>query len=66
MQIKFKLKQIRKTKNLSQSQLAKLANISIGTVVRMEQNKINDTNFITMLKIATALNISLYDLFEIY
>lgn len=64
MKIKYTIKRIRLEKKLSQEQLAKLAQISIGTLVRIEQNKTN-TNFVNIVSIAKVLEVSIYDLFEI-
>ena len=64
MQIKFNLKKIRMEKQISQNELAKLANVSIGTIVRMEQKQIQGVSFITILKISKVLNISIYEIFD--
>jgi transcriptional regulator with XRE-family HTH domain len=57
------VKKIRIEKNLSQEMLANDANIPINQVGRIERAEIN-TSLITIFKLATALNISIKELFD--
>lgn len=57
-----RLKDIRKTKGLTQSQLAEIIGVSVSTVKKWEQDKV-DPNTAALISIAVALNVSLDYLF---
>ena len=61
------LAQIRKEKNLTQSQLAKAAGVSFRMIQYYEQGKkdINVASAITLYKIATVLDCKVEDLLEL-
>lgn len=61
------LKRIRKELGLTQSQLAKKAEISIRTIQEYEQERldINGASGITLYKIAKALDCNMEDLLEL-
>ena len=65
MKIKISLKEIREKRCLTQKELAQKAGVSIGVITRIEQNIHKNVLFASMLKIAKALNSSVYDLIEI-
>ena len=60
-----KLKELRKSENLTQEQLAKNLNISRVNYTRYETNAVRP-DFETIIKIADFYNISLDELFERY
>lgn len=65
MKININLKEMRLEKGLTQKELAKLAKVSISNITQIEQ-KINKNPYIlSLLKIAKALGVSIYDLIEI-
>lgn len=55
---------LREKNNISQSQLAELANVSIGTIQKYEKSpeKIKNANAMTVFKIAKALNCKIENL----
>ncbi|MEA4878870.1 hypothetical protein SDC9_42720 [bioreactor metagenome] len=57
----MKLKELRRNKFLSQSDLAKLAGITKETIGRLEAGK-HKPNFVTVRKLATALSIKPEDI----
>ncbi len=57
------LRELRKSKNLSQENLANDANIPINQVGRVERGEVN-TTITTLRSIAQALNIPTSDLFD--
>ena len=60
----FNLKKIRKSKNLTQNELANLTNLDQRIISRYEKN-INLPTIETLVNIAKALEVSLDDLIEI-
>jgi transcriptional regulator with XRE-family HTH domain len=54
-----KIRKLRKKKGLSQEKLARLAEVSYNTIVKIESGESKNPTFQTMAGIAKALNISL-------
>lgn len=61
-----KLQDFRKTKGLSQMELAKYSNVSIQMVQKLEQNKmiIENCHIDTLLKFSEILGCRFYELFD--
>jgi transcriptional regulator with XRE-family HTH domain len=59
------IKKIRQQKKLSQEKLARLTNISLNTLTKIESGFTKKPSFQTILRIAKALNVSLDDMAEI-
>ena len=57
-----RLKKLRKNKKLSQDRLARLADISYNTIVKLEAGKANNPTYETLSKLADALEVSLDEL----
>lgn len=62
----MKLKEIRLSRGLSQSQLAKLSDVKIGMIQKYEQGykDINKAQVITVYKLSKALECRIEDLIE--
>lgn len=62
----MKLQEIRKEKKLTQSQLAKIANIPLRTIQQWEceQRNIDGASLETLCDIALALDCKIYDIIE--
>ena len=59
------IKYYRKIKNISQEQLAELADLSSSYIKQIEAAKhFKNLTLFSIIKIANALNIEIYDLFE--
>ncbi len=56
------VKKLRKQKKLSQEKLARLADISYNTVVKIEAGKAENPTFETLSKLADAFSISIDEL----
>ena len=61
--MKYKIREYREKKNMTQDQLAKKAGISRGIVVRLESEEEYETQIGTLNKVAEALGVSLKSLF---
>jgi len=57
-----KIRELRNKKGLSQEKLARLADVSYNTVVKIESGESKNPTFQTMVGIAAALGVSLDDL----
>lgn len=57
-----KIRELRIKKSLSQEKLARLADVSYNTIVKIESGESKNPTFHTMAGIAKALSISLDDL----
>lgn len=57
-----KIRELRRKKGLSQEKLARLADISYNTIVKIESGDSKNPTFQTMTGIAKALGVSLDDL----
>jgi len=57
-----KIRELRNKKDLSQEKLARLADVSYNTVVKIESGESKNPTFKTMAGIAKALGVSLDDL----
>lgn len=60
--MKTKLKELRKTNNLSMDKLGKEINMSSGEISDIENGKKKDTRISTLIRIADYFNISLDEL----
>ena len=59
------IKYYRKQKNLTQEQLAELADLSSSYIKQIEsKNNFKNISFITLVKISKALDVDISDLFE--
>lgn len=56
------VKKLRKEKKLSQEKLARLADISYNTIVKIEAGKANNPTFETLSKLADAFSVSMDEL----
>ncbi len=56
------IKKIRKKKGWSQERLAREADISYQTLIKIEQNRVKNPKLQTLIKIARALNVTLDEL----
>jgi transcriptional regulator with XRE-family HTH domain len=56
------IKKLRKQKKLSQEKLARLADISYNTIVKIEAGKANNPTYDTLSKLAGAFNIGIDEL----
>ena len=56
------LKELRKQKGWTQERLARESNISYHTLIKLEQNNINNPKIETVIKLADALEVSLDEL----
>ena len=57
-----RIRELRNKKGLSQEKLARLADVSYNTIVKIESGESKNPTFQTMAGIAKALNVSLDDL----
>lgn len=60
------IKKIRKQKKLTQEKLARLSDISLNTLTKIESGFAKSPNIKTVVKIAKALNVSVERLIENY
>ena len=58
------IKKLRKTKDLSQDKLSRLADVSHATIIKIESGGIQSPTIDTAQKIAKALGVSLDDLMK--
>ena len=56
------IKKLRKQKKLSQEKLARLADISYNTIIKIETGKANNPTFDTLSKLADAFSVSMDEL----
>jgi len=56
------IKKLRKQKKLSQEKLARLADISYNTIIKIETGKANNPTFETLSKLADAFSVSMDEL----
>ena len=59
----YKLKELRKQRNMSQEDLSKAANVSRQTIVNLENGEQVNTTTATLRKLADALECSVVDIF---
>ncbi len=59
----FTIRNLRKSKNLSLTELSHLTHISKSYLSKLERNNLYNCNTQTLEKIATALNVNIKDLF---
>ncbi|MFA5410343.1 MAG: helix-turn-helix transcriptional regulator [Candidatus Omnitrophota bacterium] len=57
-----KIRELRNKKDISQEKLARLADVSYNTIVKIESGESKNPSFKTMTGIANALGVSLDDL----
>lgn len=60
---KNKIKELRTSKNLSRAEFSKLSGVPVRTIEDVETNEKNDPRLSTLLKITTALDITINDLY---
>ena len=58
-----RLKEVRLEKRMTQEELAEKSSVSRPTIVSIERNEANDVKASTMLKLATALDVSVDTIF---
>ena len=61
--MRYKIREYRERKKLTQDELAKKAGISRGIIVRLESDEEYETQIGTLNKVADALGVSLKSLF---
>lgn len=65
MRIKFKIKDICKSKKIGIRLLSKLSGVSVGTIqIIFKEGMAGNTSFVNILKIAKALELSVEELYE--
>ena len=64
MNISKNLKKIRKEKQYSLEQIARLTGLSLNTIVKIENGKNQNPTIQTMMKIAESLGVSVNDLIK--
>ncbi len=66
MKIKFKIKQICQERHIGIRELSKISGVSIGSIQVIFKNEIaGNTSFVSVLKLAKALEINVAELYEI-
>lgn len=63
--IRLRLKEVLQEKNVSQSKLSRLADVSLNTIQAMYHNPLHDPALSTLHRIATALHVQICDLYEV-
>lgn len=58
-----KLKEIRESKKMSVSKLARLSGVSRQTIMKLENDEVDRTNLQTLKKLAEALSVRVTDFF---
>jgi DNA-binding helix-turn-helix protein len=61
--MKYRVKEIRKEKGMTQVELAEKAKVARGIIVRLESEKEFDTSLNTLQKLACALNCEVSEIF---
>ncbi len=56
------IKKLRKQKKLSQDKLARIADIPYNTLIKIESGRSNNPTFVTLSKLADALEVSIDEL----
>lgn len=62
--IYLKIKEVLLEKNVSQSKLSRLADVSLNTIQAMYHNPSHDPALSTLVRIANALKVDIHDLYE--
>ena len=63
--IYLKIKEVLQEKNVSQSKLSRLADVSLNTIQAMYHNPTHDPALSTLVRIAAALKVDIHDLYEV-
>ena len=63
--IRLKIKEVLQEKDVSQSKLSRLADVSLNTVQAMYHNPNHDPALSTLVRIAKALKVDIHDLYEV-
>ncbi len=63
--IRLRLKEVLQEKNVSQSKLSRLADVSLNTIQAMYHNPDHDPALSTLHRIATALQVDIGELYEV-
>ena len=62
--IRLKIKEVLQEKNISQSKLSRLADVSLNTIQAMYHDPFHDPVLSTLHRIAKALDVEISDLYE--
>jgi len=63
--IRLKIKEVLQAKNISQSKLSRLADVSLNTIQAMYHDPSHDPALSTLYRLAKALQVDIADLYEI-
>lgn len=63
--IRLKIKEVLQAKNISQSKLSRLADVSLNTIQAMYHDPFHDPALSTLYRLAKALHVDIADLYEI-
>lgn len=63
--IRLKVKEVLQEKNISQSKLSRLSDVSLNTIQAMYHNPYHDPALSTLVRIDGALKVSICDLYEV-
>lgn len=63
--IRLKVKEVLQERNVSQSKLSRLADVSLNTIQAMYHNPTHDPALSTLVRIAGALKVDIHDLYEV-
>ncbi len=63
--IRLKIKEVLQEKQVSQSKLSRLADVSLNTIQAMYHNPFHDPALSTLERIAKALHVNICDLYEV-
>ncbi len=63
--IRLKIKEVLQEKNISQSKLSRLADVSLNTIQAMYHNPSHDPALSTLVRIAQALKVNICELYEV-
>ena len=63
--IRLKLKEVLQEKNISQSKLSRMADVSLNTIQAIYHNPYHDAVLSTLDRLAKALRVSVCDLYEV-
>jgi DNA-binding Xre family transcriptional regulator len=63
--IRLKIKEVLQEKQVSQSKLSRLADVSLNTIQTMYHNPFHDPALSTLGRIAKALHVRICDLYEV-
>ena len=64
MKVRLRLKEVLLEKDVSQSKLSRLADVSLNTIQAIVRDPYRGVELETLLKLARALNVAITDLYE--